>query len=252
MKNHILYTIFLLSLIPLVSKAASRDSTNNQYLFSVEISGVSSFYNLSKIDGGGLYKRAEPGLSYGSMFKYHFKNRFYIGVGGYFSSSVFKWDTTGLFPPGATFPAPPTIKKSYTYFDYVMVAGKKFNLYQNKLLAGVSAGLAYGKLIRGKEYFQGPFQTRISIFDNLDPQFSRNVRSVLISGTVSCRLFPRIYLEASACYRKYGVIDYYLELQNQNTTHPKTFYHNLWNYGISIQYNFLDKEKSKNWFKKKK
>jgi hypothetical protein len=241
MKKYSSLYVFIIWLAPLLSKAEPSDSTEKRYRLAVEVLGSSRFYDISTTDR--VYKRNNPGLSYGGMLQLKFKRNFYIALGTFYSQSSFTWDTTGAFPPGATFLAPLAIEKKFAYLDKVFVIGKDIPFCEGKWSAGISVGLTKGTLIKGKSYIRGGYTVSIPWVSGNDPQFNSSVNSILFRGKLAYNISPWVSVQANIYYRKYQAIDTYLEfIKSGADPRPPTFYHNLWNYGIGIQYNFCKRK----------
>lgn len=250
MKTYILLCLMFFAFVLPVRGNTTNDSTIGLiYRLTVEIISTNRFYDISSI--GQVYKKANPGLSNGLMINWNLPRKFYLAIGGFYTQSAFNWDTTGRFPPGATFLAPLVLKKEFAYLDKVLLVGKRVEF--KKWSAGFSAGFGLGTLVKGKSYIQGGYAIPIPWISNNDPQFNRKVNSMIFGGDVSYSISPRISVLAKTFFRRYNYIDEYEAFLNYGSINEnKRFYHNLWNFGVGIQYNFLDREKTKNWFKKKK
>ncbi len=253
MKSLVLLFINLLCFTPFESIAGEADSTKGRLgSLSIEFQVASRFYDLHSVDKY-RYRRAKQGVSVGLLIRVPLKKNFYFSFGGFYSQSTFLWDTTGIFPSGIQFASPLALEKKYVYLDKIVFIGKDFSLCKGKWVTGISVGLARSSLLKGKQYIQGVEISPSSIFANSLPQFRSRLGSLLFNWNISYKLGSNITVQGNVYRRWYGMIDESnANNYNKTTGQPKIFGERMWNYGIGIRYNFLDCEKAKNWFEKKK
>lgn len=220
---------------------SSDTTTTSKYYLSLELIGSSGFYNIPSVSN--VYKRNITQPSGGIVIHFNLPKKFQLGLGLIYNRpSTFVFDTTGRFPPGSTFLAPLDLNKSFAYIDKLLYVRKDFTVWKDKLLIGCQIGIIRGNLMQGENETRSFYTVHLPSEDN-SPAFQKRTMSLIIGSNVKYKISSRLGIRLYALYRKYTAIDNYsIDLKKGAVKQPY-FYHRSFNYGIGLEYSFLDKKK---------